>query len=170
VTKVAGLAAALALCCAAQPSAALANVITVEGQAGAFGNTIKQAGPFEDVITFTVPARGADRDGRTAVEVSLISDVHLSSVTLNGVELADSLSGENEFRSIAPLPTPAGPQVLQVRGESGGDGSYSGTLAIKPAPVPEPAGWTTMLLALGLLGIGLKLSRRRARPAEPTER
>jgi hypothetical protein len=26
--------------------------------------------------------------------------------------------------------------------------------------VPEPAGWTTMVLALGLLGTGLTISRR----------
>jgi hypothetical protein len=162
--KLATFAAALVMSCAAVPSAALAvPIIDFNGTSGAFSNTNLAAGEFDNTFTFNVSDLGVVGGTITSIAVSLLTDVNFSSVTLNEVEFTNVLSGGTEFRSIMALPVVAGAQTLRVRGESGGNGAYSGTLAFTASQVPEPAGWTTMVLALGLLGAGLKMSRRKGR-------
>jgi hypothetical protein len=162
--KLSILAASLALSCVAMPSIAAANpIITFDGRSGAFQNTNIAAGEFDDSFTFSVADMGVVSGTITSVAVDFITDVNLSSVMLNGVEFTNLLQGETEFRSLLRLPVAGGAQTLRVRGESGGNGSYAGTLAYTASQVPEPAGWTTMVLALGLLGAGLKMSARRSR-------
>jgi hypothetical protein len=164
--KLSTLAAAVVLSCAAAPSTAWAvPIISFDGKSGAFQNANIAAGEFDDTFSFSVADMGVVSGTITSIAVDFVTDVNLSSVTLNGVEFTNLLSGETEFRSIMRLPVASGAQTLRVRGESGGNGSYAGTLAYAASQVPEPAGWTTMVLALGLLGAGLGMSRRKVSPS-----
>lgn len=153
-------AVATALACAAVPAQA-APIIDFNGTSGAFSNTNIGLGGFDDTFTFNVADLGIVSGTITSIAVSVITDIDFSSVSLNGVEFTNQASGSTEFRSIVNLPVTAGQQTLRVRGNSGGNGAYAGTLAFVATPVPEPAGWTTMVLALGLLGGALKISRRK---------
>jgi len=57
-----------------------------------------------------------------------------------------------------------GPHTINLIGTLTGDlaASYSGTLNVQVAPVPEPATWAMMLI--GFAGVGMAMRRRR-RPA-----
>jgi hypothetical protein len=149
-----------ALACVAVPAQA-APIIDFNGTSGAFSNTNIGSGDFNDLYTFNVADLGIVSGTITSIAVSMITDINFTSVSLNGIEFTNQSSGTAEFRSIQNVPVTAGPQQLRVRGNSGGNGAYAGTLAFVARPVPEPAGWTTMVLALGLLGGALKLSRRK---------
>ena len=162
------VAAAMIFPCAAVPTSALAApIINFTGQTGTFQNFGIEAGEFDDSYTFSVADMGAVSGTITSVAIDGVTNVDFSSVLLNGVEFTNLLSGDTEFRSILRLPVSGGEQSLRVRGQSQGRGSYAGTLAFSTTPVPEPAGWTTMLLALGLLGAGLKMSSWKGRAASP---
>jgi hypothetical protein len=151
---------AAALACAAAPAAA-APIIDFNGTSGAFSSTNLGAGGFDDTFTFSVADMGLVSSNITSIAINMITDIDFTSVTLNGFEFTNQLSGTQEFRSIQNVPVNMGSQTLRVRGNSGGNGAYAGTLAFRAQQVPEPAGWTTMVLALGLLGGALKLSRRK---------
>lgn len=151
-------AVAAALVCAAP--AAAAPMIDFNGTSGAFSNT-NLSGDFDDTFTFSVADTGIVSGTITSIAVDIITDVSFSSVSLNGIEFTNLLSGTTEFRSIQNVPVMTGDQTLRVRGTSGTSGAYAGTLAFRAQQVPEPAGWTTMVLALGLLGGALKLSQRK---------
>lgn len=157
-------AVATAIACAAAPAAA-APVIDFNGISGTFGNTSIVAGSFDNNFNFSVSDNGIVGATITSIAVSSLTDVDFTSVILNGVEFTNEISDGTgigrEFRSIGSLTVNGGVQTLRVRGNSGGNGAYSGTLAFTAREVPEPAGWTTMVLALGLLGGALKLSRRK---------
>lgn len=145
----------------ALPAAAQAvPIIDFNGTSGAFQNTNIAGGEFEDTFRFTVADDGIVGSTITSIAVSILTDINFTSVSLNGVEFQNLLSGTTEFRALESLPVMDGEQVLRVRGNSGGNGAYAGTLAFVPQQVPEPAGWTTLVVALGILGAGLKLSRR----------
>ena len=151
------VAGALAL---ALPAAAQAvPIIDFNGTSGAFKNT-DITGDFDDTFRFTVADDGIVGSTITSIAVSILTDVNFTSVSLNGVEFTNLLSGTTEFRSLEALPVDSGEQVLRVQGNSGGNGAYSGTIAFVAQQVPEPAGWTTLVVALGIFGVGLKLSRR----------
>lgn len=156
-------AAAAALACAAMPSAAYAvPMIDFNGTSGAFTNTNIGPGEFDDLYTFSVADMGIVSGTITsiAVELNPATDIDFSSVMLNGIEFTTIFTGETEFRRITNLPVQEGEQTLRVRGVSAGNGAYAGTLAFGAVQqVPEPAGWTTLAVALGLLVGGMKLSR-----------
>jgi len=154
------LALAAVLACALPTSAQAVPIIDFNGTSGAFKNTNIAGGQFDDTFTFDVSDMGIVSGTITSIAVDFATDVDFSSVMLNGVEFSNLISGETEFRRITNLPVEGGEQMLRVRGNSGGNGAYAGTLAFTAQPVPEPAGWTTMVLALGLLGTGLTISRR----------
>jgi len=152
------VAGALAL---ALPAAAQAvPIIDFNGTSGAFTNTNIAGGEFDDTFRFTVADDGIVGSTITSIAVSILTDINFTSVSLNGVEFDNLLSGMTEFRALESLPVMDGEQVLRVRGNSGGNGAYSGTIAFVPQAVPEPAGWTTLAAALAILVGGLKLSRR----------
>jgi opacity protein-like surface antigen len=157
-------AVAAAVACAAAPAVA-APVIDFNGISGTFGNTNIAAGSFDNTFNFSVSDNGIVGATITSIAVSALTDVDFTSVSLNGVEFTNEISDGagigREFRSIGALTVASGSQTLRVRGNSGGNGAYAGTLAFTAQAVPEPAGWTTMVLALGLLGGALKLSRRK---------
>jgi hypothetical protein len=163
--KFGAAALAAALACALPTSAEAVPIIDFNGTSGAFKNTSIDRGRFSDVYKFTISDMGIVSGTITSIAVDFASDVDFSSVMLNGVEFSNLISGDTEFRRITNLPVSGGQQTLRVRGRSGGNGAYAGTLAFTAQAVPEPAGWTTMVLALGLLGTGLTISRRTgARP------
>ena len=153
-------AVATALACAAAPAGA-APIIDFNGTSGAFSSTNLGEGSFDDTFTFTVDDMGLVSSNITSIAIDALTDITFSSVTLNGIEFTNLLTGTQEFRSIQNVSVSVGDQTLRVQGNSGGNGAYAGTLAFRAQAVPEPAGWTTMVLALGLLGGALKMSRRK---------
>ena len=159
-------AAAAVLACAAAPASAAPIIIDFTGNSGAFSQTGIGAGAFDDTGTFTV---GTGMLGADIVTIALseLTDVDFTSVTLNGVEFTiDDTDGSGfgrENRFLEGINVTSGTQTLRVQGVSGGEGAYAGTISFVARQVPEPAGWTTMVLALGLLGGGLKMSRRNKR-------
>lgn len=156
---------AAALASAALPSAAQAvPIIDFNGTSGAFKNTGIPSGEFDDTYRFVVEEDGIIGATITSIAVSILTDLNFSSVTLNGVEFDNLLSGTTEFRAIEAVPILDGEQVLRVQGNSGGNSAYSGTLAFTAQTVPEPAGWTVLAVALAILGCGMKLSQRQRRP------
>jgi hypothetical protein len=63
-----------------------------------------------------------------------------------------------------PILLTSGTHTLFVNGALAAgisNASYSGTLNISPAPVPEPAAWALMLLGFGAIGVTM---RRRQKP------
>jgi hypothetical protein len=158
--KLGAFALATVLACALPASAQAVPIIDFNGTSGAFKNTSIAAGDFDDTYKFDVSDMGIVSGTITSIAVDFVTNIDFSSVMLNGVEFSNLISGETEFRRITNLPVSGGEQTLRVRGTSDGNGAYSGTLAFTAQAVPEPAGWTTMVLALGLLGTGLTISRR----------
>lgn len=156
----AACAAALALCAAAAAEAA--QFVEVGPRSGVFGFANVTKGGFTHTFTFTWPAAGTSGSDITSGRVDALTNIDFRSVTLNGVEFTIGSSGVNEFRFANGVPAPTGLQTLTVRGVSGGNGSYAGTLAFSPSngngagPVPEPAVWGLMTAGFGLVGGALR--------------
>jgi hypothetical protein len=127
---------------------------------GVYGNTGIGAGLFTDVIPFTLPTGGLTSATITSILTSLTNNVNLIDVQLNGMSFMVGSTGNVEFRFLENLATLSGPQTLTIFGESFGEGSYGGTVAFSPAAVPEPAAWAMMILGFGLVGVGMRLTRR----------
>ena len=159
-----GLALAVALMAVA-PAANAATFVTLDPPAangsisGVFGNSGIGLGSFTDVITFTLPA-GITSATISSTMTSTTNNVDLTSVLLNGTALTLGSTGQTEFRFINNLPNLAGTQTLTIMGSSGGEGSYSGTIAFSPGVIPEPATWAMMILGFGMVGAGLRMARR----------
>jgi hypothetical protein len=157
----------LAAAAASLPSVAYADPsIEFNGRSGTFENDGIAGGLFDNTFNFTVATDGNVSSTITSIAIDTITDITFSSVTLNGIEFVTGMTGETEFRSIRAVPVMGGSQTLRVRGESGGNGSYAGTLAFVAQQVPEPGTLATMAVALGFLGGGLGLSRSRRRTEE----
>jgi len=169
--------AALLLATAA-PAAFAATTITIPPAAadgsisGIFGDTDIGLGDFTDVFTFTLP------DGTAAATITSIStndtnNVDFKTVDLNGHFFDIDSTGKVEFRHLDDILVTNGPQVLTVVGSSGGEGSYSGTIAFSSVGpvlgggggVPEPAAWGLMVVGFGGLGAMLRSKRRLAATA-----
>lgn len=158
--------AALALA----PSAQAATTITLlsDGSAltGSFGGS-HTTGPFADEYTFTIPANiGTD------VLVSTFASLASANVDFNAALSSydgssfGSYSGASfaEFLLSVTGPITAGTHSLVVAGNvTGTAGSYSGTLNVYPAPVPEPATWAMMIAGFGLAGVALRRRSTAAR-------
>ena len=154
----------LAAAAASLPSVAAATPsIEFNGTSGTLENDGIAAGMFDNSFSFTVSMPGNVSSTISSIAISTVTDLTFSSVTLNGVEFNNLLTGTTEFRSINAVPVSSGSQTLRVRGESNGNASYAGTLAFVAQQVPEPGTLATMAVALGFLGGGLSLSRSRRR-------
>nr|WP_316642339.1 FxDxF family PEP-CTERM protein [uncultured Roseateles sp.] len=118
---------------------------------------LHSAGAFMDMFTFTMP-------GITAANVSIttigagVADIDFTSATLNGIPVALTTDAGGY---VELLYTPSdyaltGPLTLIVKGTSGANASYSGTLNV--TAVPEPETVALMLAGLGVMGF---VARRR---------
>ncbi len=152
-----------ALALAAIPSqAAAAPMLDFNGTSGAFSNTNIAGGAFDDSFTIDLSQFGNLSAIITSIAADAMSDVNFTSVTLNGVEFTNFLSGTSELRSLT-VPVNGTDATLRVRGVSGGNGAYAGTLAFTAAPVPAPG--AVVLFALGAAAVGVRLGRRRRETA-----
>lgn len=142
---------------AVAPVAHAATSFTFDGTSGVFGNNNILTSTFENTFTFNL---GAGTAGATvsSVKVSSTNDVDFTSVTLNGTEflVAPGSDDSFEFRKLKQFIS-AGEQTIVVKGTSGGNGSYSGTLAF--TAVPEPATWAMMVGGFGLVGGAMRRRR-----------
>lgn len=137
--------------------------ITLVGGTNFFGGVHTDNIDFTDTFTFEI-------DGAVSANVSLITigdgldsanNIDFVGADLNGIELTLSPTGSLEYASLATTNF-TGPLLLTVRGRSGAEGgvnaSYSGTINV--AIIPEPS--TTLMMGLGLVGLGFAARRARA--------
>lgn len=160
------LAATLATALLAGTAAQAAHTITFAPPAangsfsGTFGNTAISAGAFSDTFNFTMPTGVAAGTISSNFSTDQLNNIDFTAVTLNGTAFSVGSTGQTEFRSLNSLPVTSGTQTLVVSGSSGGNASYSGTLAFTPTvAVPEPATWAMMITGFG--GVGALLRRKR---------
>jgi hypothetical protein len=126
----------------------------------AYGRTGIAAGNFTDNFIFRIDQVGLGSGSISTILSGLIgsaTDLDFTSVTFsNGtttfpVEIMSS--GGLEAGGLANIPVFFGAlNTLSVSGLSRGAGSYGGTLAFTPGPIPEPASWAMMLIGFGAIG------------------
>lgn len=154
----------LALTISSNADAAL--VLTINGSAGTFGNTnvtcptrVKPCA-FNHSFNFTKP-NGYQLVSATITSIltgkNKATNIDFTSVTLNGVPFDTVLSGAIEFRSISDKFL-LNNNTINVRGLSGGNASYAGTLSF--AAVPEPSTWMMMIVGVGIAGTALRRRRQ----------
>ncbi|MBB4641691.1 FxDxF family PEP-CTERM protein [Rhizorhapis suberifaciens] len=136
-----------------------AAVISFDGTTGTFEHFSIAGGAFSDTLKFTVPGMGSVGATISSIAVSFLNDVDFTSVKLNGQDFDIASLGLLEFRSLK-VPVSAGEQTLVINGTSGGNGSYSGTLAFA---VPEPESWAMMIAGFGLAGVAIRTRKKRVR-------
>ena len=150
-----------------------AQTITISGPSGNYGDdevlcdNAVTANPcvFEHTYSFLSPA-GYELVSSTITSVSqdAFTNIDLDWVTLNGVSF-DMLVQytQVEFGTLLNQALiEGGWNTIVVRGTTGGNGAYTGTLAFAPGAVPEPGTWAMMLLGFGAVGFAM---RRRRAPA-----
>lgn len=137
------------------PAAQAAQYLTFDGTTGTFGFDNHTSGAFEDTFNFNV-GDGIAGSTISSIKVSVPSNIDFTSVTLNDVEFDLISDGVVEFRSISQAVS-AGIQTIVVKGTSGSNASYSGTLAF--TAVPEPATWAMMVGGFGLVGGAMRRRR-----------
>ena len=124
------------------------------------------SGSFTDTGVFTLPAGIAGADITTQFNTDVSNNIDFSSVTLNGQPFDMTPNGQHEGGYILNLPVASGPQTLVVKGTSGGNGSFAGTISFELASaVPEPASWALMIVGFGGMGAALRRSATFARAA-----
>lgn len=148
-------AAALATVSIATPAAAAKYIVFSDANNGTYGND-DPASTFIDTFTFTLPyarsvyidlysfAANFPRDNVNFVSnATRVDDTRFTNVSVGNPE-------QKYFSGILG----AGSHTITVRGTSGPDGAYSGTLLF--AGVPEPSTWALFILGFGAIGFSLR--------------
>lgn len=180
----AAFAVAATVVCVAPASAAVfpvgtntatASFIATPGPNGTFSGAIARsgiaAGVFTDSFTFTLPLSGLGTGSviTTSGLLGVSPDLNFTSVTFNGKALPIDVTfgGLIEMAAGTGLPVTAGVlNTLNITGTSFGGASYGGNLTFNPtAAVPEVATWAMMLMGFGMMGAGLRYSRRSSKVA-----
>ncbi len=149
--------AAVALACFSVPATA-ATFISFNGSTGVFGNDLVSSPTFSDTINLGPLAPGAYLISATissTYQNDLDQNLDFTSVMFNGVEFNVALTGQNEFRFINSIAS-GNSNLFTIRGTSGGDASYAGTINV--ATVPEPSSWAMAMI--GFFVIGSVIRRR----------
>jgi len=166
-------AAAVAVAMSAASSASAATVFTLlnQGTLDAFGTSnfgaiTSDLGLFDHTFNFTT---SSDNDASSFVgTIALASggkNIDFSAIDLDGFAFHKTSGADlNEQWELTTAFLSAGAHTLSVHGNvlttSPDDAaSYSGTLNLSPAAVPEPATWGLMIVGFG--GMGAVLRRRR---------
>jgi hypothetical protein len=162
-----GAAAAMAVASSAQA----AQYLTLTGQSGVFGDDAVGAGDFTRTFTFDVPT------GFTLTSLTITSaatsdpatNLDFFEVTFNGEAFNIGSTGDVEFRSLLNRPVLTTGNTIFVRGTSGADSSFSGTITLANTgggnAIPEPASWALMLAGFAAAGLGVRSRRTGTRAA-----
>lgn len=127
---------------------------------------------FSDIFTFNTTGMNAisgqiSTHSLTDLMGNVVEDLDFTSITLDGVSLADhSSSDANENWSLASSPLGAGQHTLVVNynidvASSANLAAYSGDLFLAGSAVPEPASWAMMLGGFGIVGAGMRSRQRK---------
>ncbi|MET0375598.1 MAG: FxDxF family PEP-CTERM protein [Rhizorhabdus sp.] len=151
--------AAILLLCLATPGKA-ATFLIFNGSTGVFGNDLVSSPSFDDTIDLGPLAPGAYlitatisssyQEGEQAEQ-----DIDFTSVMFNGIDFTVDATGRNEFRFLNSVAS-GNTNLFQIRGTSGTNSSYSGTINV--AAIPEPSSWAMMMI--GFFTIGAAIRRR----------
>jgi hypothetical protein len=160
-----GAVAALAMAGSAQA----AQYLTLTGTSGVFGDDDVGPGDFTRTFTFDVPA------GFTLTSLTISSaattdpatNLDFAEVTFNGTDFVTVETGASEFRRLLNQPVMMTGNTIFVRGTSGADSSFSGTITLANTgtggAIPEPATWAMMLMGFGAAGAAVRGRRPMAR-------
>ncbi|MFL6761108.1 MAG: FxDxF family PEP-CTERM protein [Sphingomicrobium sp.] len=168
-------AVAAAALAAGSTSANAANIITSinsttlnsTGTSGPFGAVVNTT-PFGDTFTFNLNLPSNTNGQIGTISLTGTRDINFSSIFIdtaaNAFVKTSSDPNPEVWALMNPIVLTSGPHTLFVNGSLAAgiaNASYSGTLNISPAAVPEPAAWALMLLGFGAIGMTM---RRRQRP------
>ncbi len=151
------LAAALALSAlgAASAQSTVVVPVTLDEDTGGFFKSVKNAFSYD--FTFDLTDPGLLTASLTSAAVT--NPIVFTHVTLNGVSLVKDPTS-NSYALPDAIDALAGLQVFHIEGvASSKNTTFSGTVQFITA-VPEPAGWTMMMVGFGALG----LTMRRRKP------
>jgi hypothetical protein len=160
------------------PAAQAAQVITITGPSGTFGDDMVGCSTgatapcsFTRTFNFVTPAgftlASADISSIFSTDNPL-TNIDFTTVTLNGVNFATLSTGTQEFRNLLNQTIVAGANnTLFVSGTTGGNAAFSGNLSFAAASaVPEPATWGMMLIGFGAVGYSMRRRPRTHRVAQ----
>ncbi len=158
------LAAGSAICAGmmiAAPASALTYAANFDGNNGTYGRIVTPTGSFSDDVTFTLATGGVASFDVTSILASgdQTTNLDFTSVLLNGVTAFTIAStGDRESRFLLNTVVSAGTNFIRLIGTTGGNASYSGTIAFSPiqTTVPEPATWALMFVGFGLVGASIR--------------